>query len=200
METPLERLREGNRRFLAGAARYHAPVSETERRALAKGQAPFAAVLGCADSRVVPEILFDCKAGELFVVRVAGNVAGPLEIASLEFAVESLGTRLVLVLGHTNCGAVASAFEARRTGAPPPSASLGVLLEKLEPALESASRAHARGDERAILREAERRSALESAARLARESALLERRLQEDLRIASAIVDLETGEVEFLAP
>ena len=106
----MERLLEGNRRFVQGDV--DAPRRGLERvRELSSGQSPYAAILGCADSRVPPEILFDEGFGDLFTVRVAGNVATPEEIASLEYAVGVLGSQVVLVLGHTSCGAVTAALE-----------------------------------------------------------------------------------------
>ncbi|NNF11745.1 MAG: carbonic anhydrase [Gemmatimonadetes bacterium] len=108
----LERLMAGNGRFTRGSM--EAPRRDGGRvRELAGGQAPYAAILGCADSRVPPEILFDEGLGDLFTVRVAGNVASPEEIASLEYAVGVLGSKVILVLGHTSCGAVTAAVEGK---------------------------------------------------------------------------------------
>ena len=108
----LRRLMDGNRRFVSGEA--EAPRRSLERvRELSGGQSPYAAILGCADSRVPVEILFDEGFGDLFTVRVAGNVATPEEIASLEYAVGVLGAQVVLVLGHTGCGAVTAALEGK---------------------------------------------------------------------------------------
>lgn len=108
----LERLMEGNARFTRGAM--DAPRRGASRiDELAGGQAPYAAILGCADSRVPPEILFDEGLGDLFTVRVAGNIATPEEIASLEYAVGVLGSQVILVLGHSSCGAVTAAVEGK---------------------------------------------------------------------------------------
>lgn len=106
----LKNLRDGNRRFVAGEASVETFRCPTRRRLLAEKQSPFAVILGCADSRVPAEIVFDQGHGDLFVVRVAGNIAAPSQIGSIEYAVEHLGTRLVVVLGHTGCGAVAAAL------------------------------------------------------------------------------------------
>jgi len=100
----LERLKEGNARFVAG--NLQDVGQEASQEELLKGQSPYAVVLSCADSRVIPEQIFDCGAGELFVIRVAGNVAGATQMASIEFAVEALGARLTVVLGHSHCGAI----------------------------------------------------------------------------------------------
>jgi carbonic anhydrase len=110
----LRRLQEGNRRFVSGVGSRRAGVTITQadRAKLAEGQEPFAAVIGCSDSRVPPEIIFDQGLGDLFVIRVAGNIAGPSQIGSVEFAVSNLGVQLVVVLGHSSCGAVIAALEA----------------------------------------------------------------------------------------
>src|SRR6202034_596493 len=107
--TALEALREGNRRFVedlraggSGAGR---------RRALPRGQDPLAIVLGCSDARVPAEIVFDQGLGDLFVIRVAGNIVAPSQVGSVEFAAEAFGTRLVVVLGHSNCGAIHATLE-----------------------------------------------------------------------------------------
>ena len=126
------RLRQGNKRFLDGTLE-GAGRDEARRRLLADSQQPFAVILCCADSRVVPEITFDTGIGELFVVRVAGNVANRSTIASIEFATAKLGTKLIVVMGHENCGAVAAAVTGGSV-----SPSLDYLLEYIRPAIESA--------------------------------------------------------------
>ena len=109
----LDRILEGNRRFAEGAGA-SGDFSPSRREGLAEGQAPLAVVLGCADSRVPPEVVFDQGLGDLFVVRVAGTVVGASVVGSIEFAAEVLGTRLILVLGHSACGAVGAAGWSRR--------------------------------------------------------------------------------------
>ena len=107
----LERLRAGNRRFVVGARSSHTLPSEARRSELAAGQEPFAIILGCSDSRVPAEIVFDQGLGDLFVIRVAGNIVASSQIGSVEFAAERFGTRLVVVLGHSQCGAVLATLE-----------------------------------------------------------------------------------------
>src|ERR1700680_5053104 len=107
----LERLREGNRRFVSDDRAADALTNAKRRQALAAGQEPFAIVLGCSDSRVPAEIVFDQGLGDLFVIRVAGNIVAPSQIGSVEFAAERSGTRLVVVLGHSRCGAVLATLE-----------------------------------------------------------------------------------------
>ena len=132
----LQRLMNGNLRFVANYLQ--SPGQHPERREqVAEGQHPFAAILCCADSRVPPEIVFDQGLGDLFVVRVAGNVADDEIIGSLEYAVEHLGVKLIMVLGHERCGAVRAALEARVTGSHV-EGHLGHLLHSLEPAISAA--------------------------------------------------------------
>lgn len=126
----LQKLMEGNHRYVS--SKFARPNSSAKRRAdVAKGQHPFAVILGCADSRVPPEIVFDQGLGDLFVVRVAGNIADPASIGSIEYAVEHLGVRLVLVLGHERCGAV----DATVKGADAPG-HIGKLVDAIRPAVE----------------------------------------------------------------
>ena len=122
---------EGNHRFMRGVLEPH-PVVGLRKR-LAEGQHPKVGILACADSRVAPEIVFDKNLGDLFVVRVAGNVAEPLGVASLEYGVEHLGVKLLLVIGHESCGAVAAAA----SGEPMPTKNLTALVAAIRPAIES---------------------------------------------------------------
>ncbi|MGW0217242.1 carbonic anhydrase [Micromonospora chokoriensis] len=130
----------GNRRFVDGAPRH--PNQDAGRRAaVADGQHPFAVIVGCSDSRLAAEIIFDRGLGDLFVVRTAGHTAGPEVLGSVEYAVTVLGTPLVVVLGHDSCGAVQAAREAAATGARPP----GHLPAVVDAVLPSLRRAEAEG-------------------------------------------------------
>src|SRR6476661_7988483 len=111
----LDRLREGNLRFAANVRGSDAFLSHTRRAELTSGQQPFAIILGCSDSRVPAEIVFDQGLGDLFVIRVAGNIVAPSQVGSVEFAAERYATRLVVVLGHSQCGAILATLEALRT-------------------------------------------------------------------------------------
>ena len=133
----LHRLREGNARFVAEVDREPDGVSRARRERLVAGQAPFAVVLGCSDSRVPAEMVFDQGLGDLFVIRLAGNSATPAAIGSVEYAVEHLGARLVVVLGHTGCGAVAACAQALVDGTADWSPGLRAVVEPIRPALES---------------------------------------------------------------
>jgi carbonic anhydrase len=190
----LERLREGNRRFVADL-RSIAP-SSLRRRALTAGQEPFAIVLGCSDSRVPAEIVFDQGLGDLFVIRVAGNIVAPSQVGSVEFAAERFGTRLVVVLGHSNCGAILATLE--ELGRPPGSQSrnLRSIVDRIRPAVEPLLRTTRDDDE--LVREAVRANIRVAAGHLRHGSAVLEQLIQNDgLVVAGAEYSLETGVVEF---
>lgn len=116
-EDALERLIEGNRRYVSGEMNTADVSVEARERTVREGQSPYAAIVSCSDSRVIPEAIFSAGIGELFVIRVAGNVIGPFELGSAEYAVDHLGTRLVVVLGHTHCGAVGAALSGHAEGA-----------------------------------------------------------------------------------
>jgi carbonic anhydrase len=131
-EHALQELLAGNRRFVSGVG-FHPRQSPYRRAEIAPGQHPFAAVIGCADSRVPPEILFDCGLGDLFVIRTAGHALDDAGYASVQYVAEHLGVSLILVLGHSDCGAVKSAV----SGVQAP-AHLGILLARLQPAVEAA--------------------------------------------------------------
>jgi carbonic anhydrase len=131
----LQRLKAGNQRFVAGKLQ-HPNQSPKRRTELATGQRPFAIVLGCADSRTSPEVLFDQGLGDLFVVRVAGNVIDDHALASIEYAVEHLGARLIVVLGHQRCGAVQAAKETLDSKAEAP-AHINSLVTAIRPAVEA---------------------------------------------------------------
>jgi carbonic anhydrase len=189
---PWQVLLEGNRRFAAGLAR--GPHRGLKRRGdLAAGQHPFAVVLACADSRVTPELLFDQGLGDLFVVRVAGNVAGPFDRASLEYGVEHLHIPLLVVLGHESCGAVKATLEtAQKPGSEAAlSPDLQALVKEIGPAVKG------KGPEQ--LDEGVRANAQRSAQRLLEQSAVLRQAVAEGkLKVLAARYDLDQGRVEAL--
>src|SRR2546427_11937776 len=133
----LERLREATRRFAAGDSGLESRSARTHRGDLASGQEPFAAILGCSDSRVPVEIVFDQGLGDLFVIRVAGNVVAPSQIGSVEFAAERFGTRLVVVLGHSRCGAVLATIEELQRPKGPQSRNLRSIVDRVRPSVEA---------------------------------------------------------------
>ncbi len=194
----LDRLREGNLRFVGGETR--GGVGDAARRsALVEGQAPFAIVLGCADSRVPAEIVFDQGLGDLFVVRVAGNVVAPSQIGSVEFAAERFGTRLAVVLGHSRCGAVAATIEELARPVESRSAHLRSIVDRIRPAVESlVEGAGPRPDPDALVAAAVRANIRAAANALRHGSAFLEGLVESgDLLIVGAQYALETGQVDF---
>ncbi|HHP7241811.1 MAG TPA: carbonic anhydrase [Cyclobacteriaceae bacterium] len=130
----LNQLTEGNKRYASGNLK-HPHTDMSWRESLTSGQHPFAVILSCADSRVVPELIFDAGLGDLFVIRVAGNIAKEKVVGSIEYAVKFLGTKLILVLGHENCGAVNASLSADE-----PVGHIGALIEKIKPAVYMAKR------------------------------------------------------------
>lgn len=204
----LDRLRDGNERFASGEANRFAAEEAELRRQLADGQAPDAVILTCADSRVPPTLVFDSGLGDLFVVRVAGNIVTPEQLGSIEFAVGSLGTRLVVVLGHTRCGAVTAAYDVLANGGEGLSPNLASLTDRIVPAVERALADHVGPDatlanitdeQRASVVElAIRRNVEKSVAELRTGSELLDRLAESgELTIVGAEYCLETGRVEF---
>ncbi len=135
----LKRLREGNRRFVSGIRSDAVSPDRSRRAQLAKKQQPFAIVLGCSDSRVPVEIVFDQGFGDLFVIRVAGNVVAPSQLSSIEFAAERFGARLIVVLGHSHCGAIQTTFEEIQQPPEEQSRNLRPLVELIRPAVEGLS-------------------------------------------------------------
>jgi carbonic anhydrase len=195
----LKRLREGNRRFVANLTATNAP-SQERRTELVAGQEPFAIILGCSDSRVPAELVFDQGFGDLFVIRVAGNIVAPSQIGSVEFAAARFGTRLVVVLGHSQCGAVSATLEELLGRAPNESRNLRSIVDRVRPAVETLlSNDHLRADPDALIRDAVRANVRASANQLRHGSELLERLIQSDgLHVVGAEYSLETGVVAFL--
>lgn len=172
-------------------------LSHARREELIEGQKPFAIVLGCSDSRVPVEIVFDQGLGELFVIRVAGNIVAASQVGSVEFAAEYFGARLVVVLGHTGCGAVEATLAALRTPQQLASTNLRAIVERIQPAVESLAEDATMEGSR-LSRSAVRANVSASADCLRHGSALLQRLIVDDgLVVVGAEYALETGEVEF---
>jgi carbonic anhydrase len=194
----LDRLREGNSRFVADVGRPSARVSGGRRIELSLDQAPFAIILGCSDARVPAEIVFDQGLGDLFVIRVAGNIVAPSQVGSVEFAAAAFGTRLVVVLGHTRCGAILATIEELRQPADHQSRNLRSIVDRVRPSVEGLLRTELRNDPDALVREAVRSNVRASVDHLRHGSAILEQLGQTDgLVIVGAEYSLETGVVEF---
>ena len=135
-EEALKRLQEGNARFVAGVRSLEALTSHTRRTELLNGHSPVAIVLGCSDARVPAELVFDQGLGDLFVIRVAGNIVSPSQVGSVEFAAERFGTQLVVVLGHTQCGAVTATLEQIRQQTSD-SPNLRSIVDRIRPIVET---------------------------------------------------------------
>lgn len=196
----LQRLRDGNRRFAAGAPS-HGALSHVERRSeLTAGQEPFAIVLGCSDSRVPAEIVFDQGLGDLFVIRVAGNVVASSQVGSVEFAASRYRTRLVVVLGHSQCGAIAATIEELQQPGAARSRGLRSIVDRVRPSVEALLATDLRHDPEALVRLAVRANILASVDHLRHGSEVLEQLIEhEGLFVVGGEYSLESGVVEFLA-
>lgn len=194
----LHRLREGNRRFVSGVRSLDTLISQTRRKEFVAGQKPFAVILGCSDSRVPVEIVFDQGVGDLFVIRVAGNIVAPSQIGSIEFAAEQFGTRLVVVLGHTRCGAVEATLEELQRPTENQSRNLRFIVDRISPAVEGLLRSGVNDDAGALVRQAVRTNVSVSANQLRHGSEILEELIRnQGLLVVGAEYSLETGVVEF---
>ncbi len=194
----LERLREGNRRF-ASETRSRARLTGQERRnELARGQEPFAIILGCSDSRVPAEIIFDQGLGDLFVIRVAGNIVASSQVGSAEFAAERYGTRLVVVLGHSQCGAILATLEELQRPTETQSRNLRSIVDRVRPSVEPLLATELRHDPEALVREAVRANIRVSVNHLRHGSEVIEQLIQRNgLIVVGAEYALETGLVDF---
>jgi carbonic anhydrase len=194
----LELLRAGNRRFASDDHQRETITSRVRRRELAAGQEPFAIILGCSDSRVPAEIIFDQGLGDLFVIRVAGNIVAPSQIGSIEFAAARFGTRLVVVLGHSQCGAVQATIEELRLRSDEQSRNLRSIVSRIRPAVEPLLATPYADDPQALMNQAVRSNIRISASHLRHGSEILEQLIETDgLMVIGAEYNLETGIVEF---
>lgn len=194
----LQRLQEGNQRFVADIRGNSTETSGMRRRALVFDQAPFAIILGCSDSRVPAEIVFDQGLGDLFVIRVAGNVVAASQIGSIEFAAERFGTRLVVVLGHTRCGAVQATLEELDRPSATRSPNLHSIVDRIRPAVETLMETDLRRQPAALMRHAVRANIRASVNQLRHGSHILEQLIARDgLLVVGAEYALETGVVDF---
>jgi carbonic anhydrase len=193
----LARLQEGNRRFVANQTAPE-PIDMVKRAALAAGQEPFAIILGCSDSRVPAELVFDQGFGDLFVIRVAGNIVAPSQVGSVEFAASRFGTRLVVVLGHSGCGAIIATLEEITGHATSQSRNLRSIVDRVRPSVETLLSGRRNLDSETLIREAVRANVRVSVDHLTHGSALLEQLSRSDgLKVVGAEYSLETGVVTF---
>lgn len=194
----LERLREGNRRFVAGEPQNSVMINQGRRSELLNGQEPFAIILGCSDSRVPVEIIFDQGFGDLFVIRVAGNIVAPSLIGSIEYAAEQCGTRLVVVLGHSTCGAILATLSELERPSENRSPNLHSIVERIRPSVEELLYTDLRNNQEALVHHAVRANIRASANQLRHGSRILERLIAMDgLLVVGAEYSLATGKVDF---
>ena len=194
----LSRLRDGNRRFVANESTTSPLLTPAQRLALINSQEPFAIVLGCSDSRVPAELVFDQGFGDLFVIRVAGNIVAPSQVGSVEFAAERYGTSLVVVMGHTQCGAILATLEELTGGAASTSGNLRSIVDRVRPSVSTVIAAARGTDPNALVSLAVRANVRASVDHLRHGSALLERLIDRNgLLIVGAEYSLETGVVDF---
>ena len=194
-------LKEGNERFVNGVRSIDTIVKQIKREDFVKGQAPFAIILGCSDSRVPAEIVFDQGLGDLFVIRVAGNIVAPSQIGSVEFAAEVFGTPLVVVMGHSKCGAVMATIEEIESNNPDKehSQNIQAIVSRIRPSVEPLFLTDLRNQPDKLLESAIRANILAATNHLRHGSEILERLIQEGkLQIIGAEYSIETGIVTFI--
>lgn len=194
----LDRLREGNARFVADTPSHATGTRRSHREDLVDGQAPFAIILGCSDSRVPAEIVFDQGLGDLFVIRVAGNIVAPSQVGSVEFAASKFNTRLVVVLGHSRCGAVEATLDELQRPSGRQSRALHSIVDRVRPSVEALLATDSRHDPVALIRDAVRANVRVSASQLRHGSELLESLIaREGLVVVGAEYSLDSGVVDF---
>jgi len=193
-----QRLKEGNGRFASSKQRTQARAVHENLASLAEAQHPFATILGCSDSRVPAELIFDQGFGDLFVIRVAGNIVAPSQVGSVEFASAQFGTNLVVVLGHSRCGAIAATYDYLRKPKTGMSQNINSIVERIRPAMEPLMQTNLKDDADAMVKEGVRANVRASANHLRHASPVLERLRDEiGLVIVGAEYSLETGIVDF---
>ena len=195
----LQRLQQGNERFVSGVRSIDSLVKQMQREDFVNRQAPFAIILGCSDSRVPAELVFDQGLGDLFVIRVAGNIVAPSQVGSVEFAVSQFGTPLVVVLGHSMCGVVMATVEEIKRPSDQTSSNVLSIVSRIRPSVELLLETDLHDDPEHLLKTAIRSNILASTNSLRHGSQMLEQLILEDrLAIVAAEYSLETGVVEFI--
>lgn len=194
----LERLRTGNQRFISEVRSSENNTIQARRLEVAAGQEPFAIILGCSDSRVPAEIVFDQGLGDLFVIRVAGNIVASSQVGSVEFAAARYGPRLVVVLGHSQCGAIQATIEELQQATENQSRNLRSIVDRVRPSVEALLSTELRHDPAALVQHAVRANIRASVNQLRNGSAVLEHLIQNNgLRVVGAEYSLASGVVEF---
>jgi len=194
----LQRLRDGNQRFVSADAVANSTVYRGHQPGMADAQNPFAIVLACSDSRVPTELIFDQGLGDLFVIRVAGNIVAPSQIGSIEYAAKQFGTRLVVVLGHSNCGAVIATLNELAKREEHRSPNLRAIVDRVRPAVEPVLAQHVNNDPDAVIGDAVRANIQASVEQLSQASSIVADLIKAgDLQIVGAEYSIETGIIEF---
>lgn len=194
----LKKLQEGNKRFVSGVRSIDAIVKQIQRDDFIENQAPFAIILGCSDSRVPAEIVFDQGLGDLFVIRVAGNIVAPSQVGSVEFAVERFGTPLVVVLGHSMCGAVIATIDELENPSTNKSSNILSIVNRIRSTVEPLFNTDLRMNPEQLLETAIRANILAATNHLRHGSQMLEQLiLKGELAIVGAEYSLKSGEVDF---
>jgi carbonic anhydrase len=194
----LQRLKEGNLRFVSNQRDPDTDVTPAQRVQMAQSQEPFAIILGCSDSRVPAEIVFDQGLGDLFVIRVAGNIVAPSQVGSVEFAAERYHTRLVVVLGHSQCGAILATLEELQRASEHQSPNLRSIVDRVRPSIQTLLKTELRHDHDALVTQAVRANVRASADHLRHGSQVLEHLIRDaGLQVVGAEYSLETGQVDF---
>lgn len=194
----IARLVMGNKRYMQNVRSVDSLMSHSRRDLESIPQRPFAIILGCSDSRAPAEVVFDQGLGDLFVIRVAGNIVAPSQIGSVEFAAERFGTRLVLVMGHSSCGAIDAALETMQSKVGPKSRGLMSIVDRVRPSIEALVNTDLANDPPRLKREAIRANVRVSVSQLRNSSQIIERLIdKEGLLVVGSELDLTTGEVDF---
>ncbi|APR70889.1 MULTISPECIES: carbonic anhydrase [Acinetobacter] len=194
----LERLKAGNARFVKGEATQQKLLTHQERAEMASEQNPFAIILGCSDSRVPAEMVFDQGLGDLFVIRVAGNIVAPSQVGSVEFAAERYDCAVVVVLGHSHCGAIQATIDTLKNPDQPPSSNLMSIVNRVRPSVEILMQTELKDDLKKLCAHAVRSNVFASVNQLRHGSAVLESLIEKGkMIVVGAEYSLETGEVTF---
>lgn len=194
----IQRLKDGNQRFVSGVRSIDTIVKQIKRTDFVERQEPFAIILGCSDSRVPAEIVFDQGLGDLFVIRVAGNIVAPSQVGSVEFAAEMFGTPLVVVLGHSMCGAVQATIEDLEKPSANKSSNVLSIVDRIRPTVQPLFETELRDNPNKLLESCIKANILAATNHLMHGSEMLENLEQQGkLKIVGAEYSLETGVVTF---
>ena len=194
----LKKLVDGNKRYVEAIAGNAELSTPTNRQDVAAGQKPFAIIVGCSDSRVPAELVFHQGLGDLFVIRVAGNIVAPSQIGSVEFACQNFGTQLVVVLGHSHCGAVKATVEALTSGKNDFSPNVASIVDRVTPAVRPVVEGQQFSDQDDLVHQAMRANVEQSVNELQTRSSILQQMAERgDIKIIGAEYSIETGLVDF---